>query len=174
MPKDAATELGTLNWGMAGGKWPIAVRLACEEGWESRFRLATWMPERPNKDSWPRYDALGSHLDIIAQESRKLGFYRDKAKIKLWNYPDEFEHVLDLIIQDPCLGTFITGQKLAKNMKKYGIDKASHWWQSGKLECPPTADPYLNDLHNEERIFLSMVPGVPRQAVAPNKSRRKR
>lgn len=167
IPQFALERLAGLDWGLAQGNWKIARRLAAMQGHESKFRMAAWVPpDQPNKNLWPRYDAEGSHLELIWQEAKRAWLTTERGT---WRRSDDFERVKRICTDDPCLGIWLVCRKYVVKARVYGVDRASHWWQSGRVEKPSKKDGYLKDIHTEERLFDSMRPDAPRKGAIKNK-----
>jgi hypothetical protein len=174
MPIQASKDLAFKNWDVAGGNWKIAVRLASKENHESgHFKLAAWIdPLAPPDKQWPRYDALGSHLNLLVQQARRLNITTAVMKNP---YSDEMDDLKERCAKDPAFGTWIVAHAYVDKVNQVGLDRASHWWQTGKTWFLDREeyenDGYLKSIHQGERLFYTMIPGVPRK-VAPIKSRR--
>ena len=176
IPVLEAKKLAEYNWNVTDGNWQMARRLAAMENVESgHFKMAAWIEDKqPPKIMYPRYDALGSHIVLLAQESRKLGLL---PKGVTNPYGDEMEPLLDKLAKDPAYGTWIIAHAYVRKARKVGLERASRWWQTGKSWFKDRKDyqndSYLKMIHSSEQYFDKMKLGVP-LTEAPNKSRRKR
>lgn len=162
-------KLAETNWILAQGDWKLLRRLAAEEAQECQFRVAAYLPDGTPLLKIPRADCLGSHYNLLAQEAHKLG----TPVYKNWYYSDEFDHLKSKCTEDPAFGTWIVGHAYVRKAKALGLDRASHWWQTGETSKPAKDDQYVSDIHTHEQRFDSLVPGHKPQ-VPRKKIRRKR
>lgn len=173
MPEKAQKDLAWKNWELANGNFPLAVRLAAKENHESgHFKLAAWNdPNLPPEKLWPRYDCLGSNLNLIVQQAKKLKI--TKADIKNY-HSDEMDHLKEQCANDPAWGTWIVGHAYIDKVKLVGMDRASHWWQTGKSYFNSREeyqnDDYLRNIKAGEKMFYEMMEGKPRNAAVANKN----
>jgi hypothetical protein len=159
--KPADSEaVAVLNWQLAYGNWQLARRLAAEEAWESKFRVLAFLPEGTPLKGFPRSDLLGSHYDLMAQEAHRIGVIKYP---KDWYYSDEFDALKVKCWADPVYGTRLVGTAYVRKAQQVGMDRASHWWQSGKSWFKDRnaylRDSYLNDIWAKERLFDKVVTG---------------
>lgn len=166
-----AKRLAYVNWALAGGWEPLAVRLAAEEGVECSLQVLAFLPNGTPRYKKPRMDCLGSHNNLTFQELRRLGTCKDEDD---WRHSEEFEQLREKFSADPIFGTWVVGQAFIRKFKVIGsLDMTSHWWQSGKTEMIDfSKDEYLITIYSLTRKFYSLRPGVPRK-VATKKIRRK-
>jgi hypothetical protein len=156
IPKDQVDRLAATNWSLAGGRPRVARRLAAMEATECTMQVAASLKERLNWKGIPRTDYAGGHYDLLSQEARLLGILDDKN----WRHDERFYHLKEICCQDPTLGTFLVFQAFIREEKDHGLEKATHWWQSGKIEAIDEEDEYLKTVWQKERKFDRFVRGV--------------
>jgi hypothetical protein len=176
MPPEASRELAWYNWNLAEGQWALAVRLAGMQNIESgRFKLAAWInPDLPPAKLWPRYDAMGSHLNLFFKEAKRLGLIEGPFN----TYSDEMDALLERCAHNPAWGTWVVSHSYIRMVKRFGMERASHNWQTGKPYFESREayenDVYLKNIHKSEAFFASLVPGAPRKVAPKNRWRHRK
>lgn len=155
---ETAQQLASLNWGLAKHRWAAAVRFAEMEGAESGLLVMACILERDSYKHVPRSDFVGAHYNLFEQQMKKNGFWEDQAD---WYYSDEFDLWKQMFTKDPVFGTFIVLTAYADKAEKVGLDRASHWWQTGNDGKPDSDDVYLTSLNQQHKIFMKYVSGIP-------------
>jgi hypothetical protein len=152
-------NISSVNWALADGNFGLARRIAAKESAECNFRVLAFLPDGTPTKGVPRADLLGGHYNLLAREAHRLKLIQYPTD---WYYSDEFDAFKKVCWANPAYGTWILGQAYVRMVKKIGMDRADHWWQSGRsyfnsrqeyLTETTKKGRYLKVIHDKEKQF---------------------